>query len=61
VSRFSDFEQHKWRALKTYAASLGLDRSLEGFLAVARQQSRLGWRQDLTANAVNSCIKAGFE
>ena len=49
------------RTVSTYAASLGLASNLEAFLEVARQQSRLTWRSDMTANAVNDYIRAGFQ
>jgi hypothetical protein len=49
------------RTVSTYASSLGLASNLEAFLEVARQQSRLTWRSDMTANAVNDYIRAGFQ
>jgi hypothetical protein len=48
------------RTVGTYAGSLGLPATLEGFLDEARKQSRLTWREDLTASTVNEYIRAGF-
>ncbi|MBN2530311.1 MAG: hypothetical protein JXR76_28235 [Deltaproteobacteria bacterium] len=48
------------RTISTYAQSLGLQPSLEAYLAVARDQSRLSWNGKLTAEAINAYIKAGF-
>jgi hypothetical protein len=48
------------RTISSYAESLGLDASLEGFLAAARQQSRLNWNSSFTAPAINDYIKSGF-
>ncbi|MBN2717771.1 MAG: hypothetical protein JXX14_18120 [Deltaproteobacteria bacterium] len=49
------------RTAATYAESLGLESSLDGFLAAAVQQSRLNWNETLTADAVNTYIKDGFQ
>jgi hypothetical protein len=49
------------RTVESYAATLGLDPTLEAFLAAARQQSRLDWRAELTAPVLNDYIRAGFE
>jgi len=49
------------RTISTYAQSLGAGDSLESFLEVARQQSRLTWRADMTAGAVNDYIRVGFQ
>lgn len=48
------------RNISTYADSLSLTGSLEGYLAEARGQSRLSWQQDMTASAINEYIRAGF-
>ncbi len=48
------------RTIATYAASIGLEPSLEAFLAEARKQSRNNWRPELTAAAVNRYIREGF-
>lgn len=61
ASTFSGTFSDPSRTVETYAASLGLTSSLEAFLEVARQQSRLTWRSDMTADAVNDYIRAGFQ
>jgi hypothetical protein len=49
------------RDIASYARSIGLsDASLEGFLAAAREQRRGHWDRQLTAEAVNDYIRAGF-
>lgn len=48
------------RNIASYAASIGLEPSLEAFLAEARKQSRNNWRPELTAAAVNRYIREGF-
>lgn len=48
------------RNINSYASSIGLDGSLEAFLAEARKQSRANWRPELTAAAVNRYIREGF-
>lgn len=48
------------RTVGSYAATLALPATLEGFLELARQQSRLTWRTDVTAGAVNDYLRAGF-
>ncbi|MDP9175588.1 MAG: right-handed parallel beta-helix repeat-containing protein [Planctomycetota bacterium] len=49
------------RTIATYAASIHLARAtLEGFLAAARTQRRGHWDDRLTADAVNTYIRAGF-
>ena len=48
------------RTVGTYAGTLGLPATLEGYLGEARKQSRLTWRSDLEASAVNDYIRAGF-
>ena len=47
--------------MESYAQTLGLEPSLEAFLREARGQSRLRWREELTAPVVNAYIRAGFE
>ena len=49
------------RDVDSYAQTLGLEPSVEAFLREARGQSRLRWREELTAPAVNAYIRAGFE
>ena len=49
------------RSVETYAGSIGVGSTLPDFLAAARLQSRLNWRDDLTALAPNDYIRAGFE
>ncbi len=49
------------RSVETYAGTIGVGSTLPDFLAVARLQSRLTWRDDLTAPALNDYIRAGFE
>ncbi len=49
------------RTTGSYAGTIGLDASLEGFLNAAKGQNRLVWHQPLTAEAVNDYIRAGFE
>ncbi len=49
------------RTIASYAELLGLSPSLEAFIEQAREQSRLNWNNDLTAEAINTYIKAGFE
>ncbi len=49
------------RDIVSYAKSIGLaDATLEGFLAAARKQQRGHWDHQLTAEAVNDYIRAGF-
>lgn len=48
------------RTVGAYAETLGLAGTLGAFLEAARQQSRLTWRADLTAAAVNDYLRAGF-
>ncbi len=49
------------RTVEKYATTLGLAETLEAFLGAARGQQRLHWRNDLTAGAVNTYLRAGFE
>jgi hypothetical protein len=48
------------RSISSYAGTLGLTNTLTGFLNAARNQSRDSWNPSLTANAVNTYIRAGF-
>jgi hypothetical protein len=48
------------RTIATYHASIGGAPSLESFMLEARKQSRLTWRPQYTAEAVNDYIRAGF-
>ena len=49
------------RTIETYANQLGLDPSLAGYLAKARNQSRLRWSKKYTAGAINDYIREGFQ
>jgi len=48
------------RNIASYAGTLGLASSIEGFVAAARLQSRYTWDPQLTAMAVNDYIRAGY-
>ena len=48
------------RTLGSYSGIVGLPATIEGFLSAALKQSRLNWRTDLQAAAVNAYIRAGF-
>ncbi len=48
------------RTVGSYAGTLQQPATLEGFLAAANRQSRLSWRTELTAGAVNDYVRAGF-
>jgi hypothetical protein len=48
------------RTIETYAASKGLDASLDAFLAEARQQRRGEWRDEFSAYSVINYIREGF-
>ncbi|MCA9643714.1 MAG: right-handed parallel beta-helix repeat-containing protein [Polyangiaceae bacterium] len=48
------------RTLGSYSGTVGLPATIEGFLDAALKQSRLNWRTDLQAAAVNDYIRAGF-
>lgn len=48
------------RDLEGYATAIGAGSTLEELLALARQQTRLTWREDLTAPVINDWIRAGF-
>jgi hypothetical protein len=48
------------RSIATFAATIGLAPSLVGFLAAARLQTRLTWRDELTAARVNDYLRGGF-
>jgi len=49
------------RTIETYAESLQIGSSLEGYLSQARLQNRLRYYGELTAPAINAYIRAGFE
>ncbi len=49
------------RTVGSYAATLGLQNTLDCFLTAAKKQSRLNWHHELTAGAVNDYIRAGFD
>jgi len=49
------------RTVGSYAATLGLEGTLEAYLGEAKKQSRFNWKGNLTAAAVNDYIRAGFE
>ncbi len=48
------------RTIESYQQSLGLSASHDAFIAEALKQSRFNWREQFTAKAVNSYIRAGF-
>ena len=48
------------RSVGTYAATLGLPGTLDGFLQAARGQSKDTWDTRLSTNAVNNYVRAGF-
>lgn len=48
------------RTIGEYAASIGLEPTLEAYLSAARGLRRGNWRADLTAAAVNAAIRTGF-
>lgn len=51
---------HPERNIQGYMASLGQTPTLEKFLEEARKQTRLNWRPEYTAAAVNRWIREGF-
>lgn len=48
------------RCIETYMQSLGMEPSIDAFIAAAREQSRRNWKPEFTAQAVNDWIRAGF-
>ena len=48
------------RDIASYMAMMGLESSLEAFMAEARQQRKGYWRDEFTAAAVNAYIREGF-
>ena len=48
------------RTLQSYMASLGGTGTYEAFIAAMRAQSKMNWRPELTAHAVNEYFRAGF-
>jgi hypothetical protein len=48
------------RNLESYSAELGLGNSLDAFAQELRKQSRLNYNSDLTADAANEFIRAGY-
>lgn len=48
------------RCIETYMASLGMEPSIDAFVAAVRTQSKRTWRREFTAAAVNKWIRAGF-
>jgi len=48
------------RTVETYMASMGLEPTLEAFIAEVRKQSKANWRPEFTARAVNDYVRAGF-
>ncbi|MCA9720216.1 MAG: right-handed parallel beta-helix repeat-containing protein, partial [Myxococcales bacterium] len=48
------------RDAEAYAASIGEGATLAELLAATREQTRLNWRVELTAPAINDWIRAGF-
>jgi hypothetical protein len=59
VAAEADFPDPK-RTVETYMASLGLEPTLEAFIAEVRKQSKANWRPEFTAAAVNGYVRAGF-
>ena len=53
-------DSHPERSLATYQESMGRAATHEAFMAEARQQSRLTWREEYTADAVNRYLRQGF-
>ena len=49
------------RTIETYMQSLGEPASYEAFIEQAAAQSKLNWRDEYSAAAVNTYIRAGFE
>ena len=49
------------RTIETYAESIGLQPTYEAFITEAIGQSKYNWRPELTAEAVNAYIRAGFQ
>ncbi|MBN2339853.1 MAG: right-handed parallel beta-helix repeat-containing protein [Deltaproteobacteria bacterium] len=49
------------RTVGSYAATLGLDGTLEAFMAEAVERTRLNWNDAYTATALNNYIREGFE
>ena len=48
------------RTLETYLASKGLATDMDSFAHQLMQQSKFNWKTELTAAAINSYIRAGF-
>ena len=48
------------RCIETYMKSLGMEPTIDAFVAAARAQSKRTWRPEFTAKAVNDYIRAGF-
>ncbi len=48
------------RTIETYMASLGMEPTLDAFVARARLQERMNWDVRFTANTVNNYIRQGF-
>ncbi|MEZ4382257.1 MAG: right-handed parallel beta-helix repeat-containing protein [Nannocystaceae bacterium] len=48
------------RDAESYAASIGEGATLPELLAAVREQTRLNWREELTAPAINDWIRGGF-
>ncbi len=57
VPSFTDPE----RDAESYAAAIGEGSTLQDLLDAALGQTRLTWREDLTAGAINDWIRAGFD
>ncbi len=49
------------RTIETYHASLGRTATFEGFMAQAREQSKVNWRNEYRGRVVNNYIRKGFE
>jgi hypothetical protein len=49
-----------YRTVQTYAASLGLTASIDGYMTAALANAKWNWTQNLTAAALNHYIRQGY-
>ena len=49
------------RTIGSYATTLGLHNTIEGFITAVKKQNRLNWREELTAGVINDYIRVGFK
>lgn len=49
------------RSLESYAATLGIEATLDAFLEEAREQSRMNWRNEYGATALVDHVREGFD